>query len=385
MSATFPWFRSRVGDVGVAFLPGEARLLQVRESNGQLRVAGAAWCPLATAESGSRPEVEWARSLRTAVAAGGFAGRRCTICLPREELFMQSMKLPVMPEAELTEAVAWEAATQMNAPRDSIQADWIRTGGVSSGDESNGDRCDLVVVAAHRDAIDARLEAAWAAGLRPEAVETHCWAAARLFSRHHRRAADANNCRAVLEVGSRGGSVLILRGDQIAFCKTLDIGGRHLDEQVADKLGLEVDAARELRMARLRGDAASTFIDPSTDRAVYEAVRPLLAECAHNMLMCLRYAAVTFRGLTPGRIIVTGADGAEPGLAEQVAATCQIAVQGDCQETGLDRLQQDLGAMLPHDEGSLGAWIAPAGMSLRGLAARPAGSRTNATDRSQAA
>ena len=385
MSATVPWFRSRVGDVGVAFLPGEARLLQVRESKGTLRVTGAAWCPLAPVEDGARPEVEWGRSLRTAVASGGFAGRRCTICLPREELFMQSMKLPSMPTEELAEAVAWEAATQMNAPRDSIRADWIQTGGIAADEGSNADRRDLVVVAAHRDAIDARLEAAWSAGLRPESVETPCWAAARLFSRHHRRAADAGSCRAVLEMGIHGGSVLILRGDQIAFCKTLDIGGRHLDEQVADRLGLEVEAARELRMARLRGDAGSTFIDPSTDRAVYEAVRPLLAECAHNMLMCLRYAAVTFRGLTPSKIILTGADGCEPGLAEQVVSTCQVPVQRDCEEPGFERLEHDLSSILPHDAGSIGAWIAPAGMSLRGLEARAAGSRRKAGERSHAA
>lgn len=385
MGTTFPWFRARVGDVGVDFQPGEARLLQVRESGGRLRVTGAAWCPLAPVESGGRPEVEWGRSLRTAVASGGFAGRRCTICLPREELFMQSMKLPAMPADEIAEAVAWEAARQMNVSRDDIRADWIRIGGHAGDDDQTAERTELVAVAAHRDAIDARLEAAWAAGLRPESVETHCWALSRLYSRHHRRAADAGDCRAVLELGREGGSVLILRGDQVAFCKTMDIGGRHLDEQVADRLGLEPEAARELRAARLRDADSTAFIDPATDRAVYEAVRPLLAECAHNMLMCLRYASVTFRGLAPRKIVLTGADGAESGLAEQVASTCQVPVQRDDEEQGIVQLQEDLRTILPHDVGSIGAWAAAAGMSLRGLDVRAADTRRRTVDRSVAA
>ena len=390
MGSTFPWFRSSVGDVGVAFGRDEARLLQVRESAGQLRVTGAAWCPLPSLDGGARPEVQWGRALRAAVGSGGFAGRRCTICLPREDLFMQSMKLPSMPDEELTEAVAWEAAKQMNVSRDQIRADWIRTGvSTSGGEELSVDRDELVVVAAHRDALDTRLEAAWSAGLRPAAVETHCTAVARMLSRHHRRAADAGICRAVIEVGTEGSSVLILHGDQTTFCKALDIGGRHFNEQVADKLSLDVEAARELRHARLRGVADTTFIDPSTDRAVFEAVRPLLSECAHNVLMCLRYAAVTFRGLSPRQIVLTGSNGSEPGLAEQIATSCQLPVQLDDEQGSLAQLEEDLRAMLPHDQGTPGAWVAAAGMSLRGFESRSKRSSnresTPSTERSAAA
>ncbi len=367
MGFTVPWFRSSVGDVGVAFEQDEARLLQLRESAGRLRVTGAAWCSLPSLEGGKRLESEWGRALRSAVGSGGFAGRRCTVCLPREDVFMQSMKLPSMPDAELDEAVAWEAAKQMNVSRDQIRADWIRTGMIATGDEGVASREELVIVASHQDVLDARLEAVWNAGLRPVAVETHCSAVARLLSRHHRRAADSENCRTVIEVGVEGASVQILRGDQIAFCKAIDVGGRHFDELVADKLSLEVDAARELRQARLRGDSGQTFIDPSTDRAVFEAVRPLLNECAHSVLMCLRYAAVTFRGLSPEQVVLTGSSGSEPGLADQIATTCQIPVHLDDEQDTLARLEDDLRGVLPHDPGTPGAWVAAAGMSLRGF------------------
>ena len=280
---------------------------------------------------------------------------------------MQSMKLPSMPDAELDEAVAWEAAKQMNVSRDQIRADWIRTGMIATGDEGVASREELVIVASHQDVLDARLEAVWNAGLRPVAVETHCSAVARLLSRHHRRAADSENCRTVIEVGVEGASVQILRGDQVAFCKAIDVGGRHFDELVADKLSLEVDAARELRHARLRGDSGQTFIDPSTDRAVFEAVRPLLNECAHSVLMCLRYAAVTFRGLSPEQVVLTGSSGSEPGLADQIATTCQIPVHLDDEQDTLARLEDDLRGVLPHDPGTPGAWVAAAGMSLRGF------------------
>lgn len=364
MRFTLPRYRSTIGSVGIAFDTDEVRLLQLRDAAGGLRITGAARCSLPAAGGGERSLQQLAESLRSAVVSGGFAGRRCVISLPREDVFLQSLKLPVMPDEELVEAVAWEASQRMNVSRDSIRSDWIRTGATS---EDEHGRDEVLVIAAHRDALDRRLEAACEAGLRPMAVDTHFGAVARLFSRQHRRAVDIDSCRAVLEVGIDGATVIILRGDQVVFCKALDIGGHRFNHRVAEKLCLDVDSAAELRQARLRRDPGSKFIDPSTEQAVHEAVRPLLGELARNVLMCLRYVAVTFRGIAPEMIVVTGADGCEPGLASEISTTCQVPVQTDDEHGTLKGLEQGIHSIMQRDPGPVEAWVVAAGLSLRGL------------------
>jgi type IV pilus assembly protein PilM len=228
-------------------------------------------------------------------------------------------RLPDMPDEELAEAVRWEAADRLGLDRQSVEADCIRTGAVAEGG-----RNEVLIVATPTEVIERRLDAVMSAGLRPMAVDTHFGAVARLFSRHHRREADQSSIRAVIEVGDTSTTLMVLHGDRIALCRNLDIGGYHMDARVSEHLGLELDAAADLRSARLQSGMKTGLsgIDPSTDRAVHESLRPLLEELARDVLMCLRYYGVTFKGQRPSRLMLTGAEACEPGLAAASVFNC---------------------------------------------------------------
>ena len=81
----------------------------------------------------------------------------------------------------------------------------------------------------------------------------------------------------VIEIGDTSSTLIVLHGDRIALCRSLDIGGSHLDSRVMDQLGLDLDAASELRQASLQPMAGidRATIDPATDRVVHECLRPL--------------------------------------------------------------------------------------------------------------
>ena len=359
MRFTLPRFQSNTGAVGVSFDDDVVRLVQIREQGGGLAVVGAA--QRESDAEGVDPE-RLATVLRDAIVSGGFVGRRCIISLPERDVFLQSMQLPAMSDAELGEAVAWESSQRMGVARDAIQSDWIRTG---ADDVQASTRSEVLAIAVRRSVLDMKLEALMSAGLRPMAVDTHFGGISRLFSRHHRRDVDQDTSRAVLHVGEHASTMLVLRGESIAFCKRIETGGRTFDDTVADRLCLEPRAAGELRLARLRQDASD--IDPATDRALREAIRPVTAELAHQVLLCLRYASVTFRGLTPHRLISTGKHGHEPALLEALESTCGVPVHVDDAQGSLADLRTGLTSALQRDAGMIGAWAAVAGLSLRGV------------------
>lgn len=362
MRFSLPRFQSNTGAVGVSFDDDVVRLLQVREQGGTLVVTGAAQREI---DNEAVDHERLATMLRDAIVSGGFVGRRCILSLPERDVFLQSMQLPAMSDSELGEAVAWEASQRMGVARDAIQSDWIRTG---ADDVQSAARSEVLAVAARNTVLSKKLEALMSAGLRPMAVDTEFGGISRLFSRHHRRDADQGTSRAVLHVGEHASTMLVLRGDSIAFCKRIEIGGRMFDESVAERLCLEPRAAGELRLARVQHGAAD--IDPATDRALREAIRPVTTELAHQVLLCLRYASVTFRGLTPQRLISTGTHGHEPGLLEAMHSTCGVPVHVDDAQGSLSDLQVGLTSTLQRDIGFGGAWAAVAGLSLRGLQAR---------------
>ncbi len=107
--------------------------------------------------------------------------------------------------------------------------------------------------------------------------------------------------------------------------------------------------------------------DESIERAEYDAVRPLLGSFAKEVILCIRYYGVTFRGHPPQRLILTGGDGLEPRLGETLAEQCKIPVVFEDEGSPLAGLTDDIRATLHRTPGPAVWWAVAAGLSLRGL------------------
>jgi type IV pilus assembly protein PilM len=396
----FGRFSSSLGPIGIDFGSSGVKMLQLREQSGALEVVGAARVdvPLArvagatplpnasTAAPGPSKETpadpavaappsahsdRLAEQLSAACVSGGFAGRRCVISLARQDVCLQSIRLPKMPDDDLRQSAVWEASQRFGFDRNAMEVDFIRTGATLQSGES---REEVVLIAASHAAIHARLEPVLDAGLRPVAVDTGFTALVRTFSRQVRREADRAVVRAIVEIGLSGSTVLILRGDQIAFCKPFAISGTDFNKAVAEHLQMDEHAAAELRAARIAAAAAEAdpatggpITDPSTDRAVYEAVRPLMGELVKEVTLCLRYYGVTFRGHPPERIILSGGDGLEPRLDDTLAKACKLPVGFDDTAPMLGGLIGPIRSTLNRTPGPAACWAVAAGLSLRGI------------------
>jgi len=385
-------FSSSIGPVGIDFGTHGVKMLQLRDQGGQLHVVGASRIevPLiavsaeGAAPAASQPKSETASpvpqadiellgdQIRAAFSAGGFTGRKCIVSVARQDVCVQSIRLPKMPDEELRQSAVWEASQRFGFDRTAMEVDFIRTEATLASGEN---REEVILIAASHDSIHARLEPLLWAGLRPLAVDTGFAALARTFSQQARREGDRSLVRAVVEIGTSGTTVLILRGDQIAFCKPITISGVNFNQAVAEHLRIDLKAASELRAARIAEVASSRSTsgpeaDVATDRAVYEAVRPLMGELIKEVTLCLRYYGVTFRGHPPERIILTGGDGLEPRLAETMAKTCNLPVSFDEPTPLLSSLIGEIQATLNRTPGPAASWAVATGLALRGLGSR---------------
>ncbi len=364
-------FSHSMGLIGIDFGSVAIKLLQVRcLDDGRLRVVGAGRVEN-PGDPASPPERRLlSQHLRAALSAGGFSGRRCVISLPRHIVRMQSVRLPKMPDPELRQAATWEASQRFGVDRTAMEVELIRTGAELQGSEN---REEVLLIAVPHDAINAWIEPVMQAGLRPVAVETHFTALARMLGRSQ---GAREGALAAIDVGTTGSTVMILRDDQIAFCKPIAIGGEHFDQAVAEHLQMDLRTARDLRASRIasaaarRGaEAAETTeadadADGSIDRAVYDAVRPLLSAFAKEVMLCISYYGVAFRGHPPRRLVLTGGGGLEPRLDQVLTEHCKIDVVLD------DELSQGVTAILSDRAGPGAWWSVAGGLSLRGPATR---------------
>ena len=361
-------FSGSTGLVGIDYGSRAIKLLQLREDSRGLRVVGAGRVDVHDSRRLDEDPQALTDQLWGAFASGGFTGRRCVISLTRSEVRVQSVRLPRMPDDELKQAAVWEASQRFGFDRGSMEVDIIRTGAEIQSSEG---REEVLLIAVPHTAINARVEPLLAAGLRPVAIETHFTALARAFSRPSFSSSFGQPVRAVVDVGASGSTVMILRGDQIAFCKPIAIGGQHFDQAVAEHLQMEIEAARSLRVARIASAREQADEPPDADasieRAEYDAVRPLLGSFAKEVMLCIRYYGVTFRGHPPEQLILTGGDGLEPRLDETLAEQCKIPVTFE-QQGPAAALLKGIQAAIHRGPWPLPCWAVAAGLSMRGLA-----------------
>lgn len=384
-------FSSSTGPIGVDFSASGIKMLQSRDRGEKLEVIAAARIdspirelnfsriesktnPAASPKAPPpvaksivvEPDAALVERIRSSLSGGRFCGRNCVVSLARHDACVQSIRLPKMPDDELRQTAVWEASQRFGFDRAAMEVDFIRTGATVQGES----REEVILIASPHAAIHERLEPLLAAGLRPIHVETGFAAIARVLSRHVRRESDRDRVRAVVEVGESGSTVMILRGDQVAFCKLFNMSGRDLNKAVAEHLQLDELAASELRAGRISAsratpESAEATSDASTDRAIFEAVRPLFGELTKEVMLCLRYYGVTFRGRPPEHIILTGGAAQEAKLGEMLANACKTPVEFDTRTVMLADLESGVQRALNRTPGPASSWAASLGASLR--------------------
>lgn len=362
---------SRVLPIGIDIGAAGARLFQARRtgfSGEALEAVGAARIelPFTATEPGSAERIaQIAAALKSRIAAGGFIGRECVISIDNRLLRVRSVRHPRMPDEELDRAIALDAPSRLgfataDDPSGGCEIGWIRAGEVRQGDEF---RDEVILVGAPREPIERLVFSLAAIGLRPQAVEPGFVAATRPFARSLRRDADQNTVRVIVDVGMLTTGVTIIRGQSIAFHKPLELGGLSMTLAVGQRLGLDANASIEIRRQRQVGAP----IESRVDRAVFEAVRPMMADIANEVSLCLRYFGVSFRGSRPESCVLIGGEAGEPHFAEILSGAINLttAIGHPLVGMSLDRLTGGRGAGLSSTEDA--AWAVAAGLSLRGL------------------
>ncbi len=356
-------FVPRAYPIGIDFGASGAKVVQVARGSAGLRVVGALRLDWPEPPDPADPERgldPMLRLIARRIASGGFRGRRCIVSIDDRLLRTRAIRQPRMPDAEVDAAVRLDAAQRLGFAEDEpCEVGWIRAGEVHQGDDV---RDEIIYLGCARRPLERLAMGLAASGLRPVGIEPGFVAAARCFGRTLRRASDRAVVRVIVDVGYSSTGVLLTRGAGVAFYKPLELGGADLIRVAAERLGLEPQTVDDLRRRRMAGDEGRTEIDPKVDRALYDAVRPLLGDLAHEVNLCVRHYCVTFRGSRPGACLIVGGEAPEPRLAEAVQDALQI-------DTGLGNPLEGIalsGARLQDRTSSRGAeWGVAAGLSLR--------------------
>lgn len=315
----------RAYPIGIDLGASGAKVVQLGRGSNGLRLLGMFRLDSPDSAPTPAPErfEEMVRAIARRVIGGGFRGRQCVVSMDDRLLRTRAFRQPRMPDAEIDAAVRLDGAQRLGFAEDeACEVGWIRAGEVHQGDEI---REEVIYVGSPREPLRRLAMGLAESGLRPSAIEPGFVGLTRCFGRSLRRTSDLSVVRVLVDVGQRSTGVLLTRGSRVSFYKPLELGGAEMTRIAAERLGLEpqtVNDLRRQRMARVGGGVEG--IDPKVDRALYDVVRPLLGDLAHEVNLCVRHYCVTFRGSRPTACLIVGGEALEPHLTEALQDALQI-------------------------------------------------------------
>ena len=249
--------------------------------------------------------------LKTLYNRGGFRGQDVVSCLPGDVVKIKSLRLDSGRPEEIEDVINTEVAKRfdMNPERDEIR--YMIAGDAYQGSEIKN---EVIFFGIEQEQLTRHIELIEAAGLIPISLDTVPSALFRCFQTTLRRREDQELVSVFVDLGSQFTTVIIGRGQEIAFVKQIPIAGDHLNQQVAKQLGIPLEEAADLRN-RLR-HADSDHVEIDMKRAVIDAMSSSIESLAHEISLCFRYYAVTFRGQRPTKAAFAGGEAYESALIE---------------------------------------------------------------------
>ncbi len=305
------------------------KLLQLHERGGSLSVLAMhqqSRSPEAASDASASSVSAAVRMLPAMLQSNGFRGRQVVVTLPREYVQIKTLRLPMLSDTELDTAIEFEAAALFKAGPDTLTIRFIPAGEVKQGNES---RLEVIVLAVETAKIESLLEDFNAAGLIVDAIDFEPASLYRGVERFVRRKDDESEVNVLVDVGGRQSTVVIGRGRDATFVKSIDIGARHFNEHVARKLSLSIDEARSLR----RRFAGTDMRDPTVGandpvrQMILDVTRNAMTELAREVSLCLRYYSVTFRGQRPAKVRLLGGEANDVTLQSAMSSSLTVPVE----------------------------------------------------------
>lgn len=290
---------------------------------------------------------------------GGFTGNQVISGIPSDLLKIKSLRLDT-DEPEQIEAMLQTEAVQrfgIDPQRDEIR--YMVAGNVYQGEEIKN---EVLFLGINREHLTAHIHLLEQANLIPVSIDTVPCALFRSFQATLRRREDRNVVSVFADLGAKYTTVIIGRGQEITFVKQIPIAGEQLNQQVASALGIDAEEAGQFRIRLRDSDAGS--IDAETARTIIDAMTGSIEDLAHEISLCFKYYAVTFRGKRPAEAVFAGGEAYEAALMDTLRRHLGLDIRVAEPLRGYDLSRADFSR---RRNPQMCEWAVAVGLALKGM------------------
>ena len=289
------------------------------------------------------------QALPKLVKSVDFRGKRAVCAIPAWQTIVKHLQFPKTDPSHLRGLVEGLIPQHFNADPSMLVYRTIEIAGAPG-------KTDVIVIAARRDAVQRIMEAIVAAKLEPVGMQSAYVCLIKSFEHLQRRQGDESLNSMYLDVGAMTTTVAIAHGRDLAFARTINIGGWHLDECIAKHTGCDIESARTQRLSvGTVGNAVAMLpapnkeLQPDIDRRSGETPSGFSGEVTHGpafavgpaginfsepletltdeLKLCMRYHASQFPQRKIERVIFVGGEVRHKGFTQHLARALRQPAQ----------------------------------------------------------
>jgi type IV pilus assembly protein PilM len=235
---------------------------------------------------------------------------RVAAALSGHAVIVKRLQLPAMSEAELGDAIPWEAEQYIPFDLSEVQIDYQVLNGAADASKTS---IDVLLVAAKKDRIDDRASVIAQTGRRPVVIDIEAFALANAYQVNYPERTDPFS--ALIHIGRSTTIVCLLERSEPVFTRDIPIGGQmHLDGLLRElgPMGIDEMGARRILHGQVPNDVSA------------EQVSSVLRDASSQLVLELRKTIDFYRATAPvdrlSRVVLSGGAWQAVGLVDLLAS-----------------------------------------------------------------
>jgi Tfp pilus assembly PilM family ATPase len=288
--------RTRYSPITMGIGSHFVHMAQLKVSGGEISVSAKAFAPIET-DVDAALAIE--RAIRSCLNAADFRGHRAAICLKGDDIFVQHQRLHLDPNVDAISRIREECRRNVAFDVDHAEVRYIATGKVYERSEM---RNELILMIANREVIDHYIAILDRLGLVAVTIGAESLALMKALLRFPPPGYMLKGVAGFMNIAASKVELLVIRNGQLAFTRSLPMGGEMFTRAIVEKLEIDVPSAERLKRAICTGEE----INETLRSAVVSAFRPVMEGMCAEILSCFRYFSSIFNRETVNRLIIAG-------------------------------------------------------------------------------
>ena len=285
------------------------------------------------------------QAIRRAIDDARITAKYCVSAVSGESIIVRYIQLPQMPEAELKNALRWEAEEYIPFHIDEVNLD-----SVVLGPSAAAGKVDVLLVSAKKDLVSDHVGLVRSVGLTPVIVDVDSFAFLNSYEIAYEP--QPSDCVALVNIGAEITNINIYLGGTSRFSRDISIAGNAITQSIVQKTGVPYKRAEEMKQATgapvpenmeaaeeeesslissIRGTVeritGSDLGDETLDASVNKATRNVLMNLVGEIRRSVQFFENQAGGHTVSRLMLGGGTSRMPHLPQFLSSELEMDVE----------------------------------------------------------